>query len=207
MVGSEAQHSHIQELLSWASSGFEPRGRKLTFSEKCGIAYALKERGVKTQTVRDAFGLSNATVSWLRHCLQPGRLHYRDVWREYQDLGPEAFAEKHYTRDLHFRFRRVLDGIRDENQTDRAVKLAGANPKAAKYRGVHTLPDETQWEIDLREEGDPPGWAIRSLEKPEAWHGKERIKGLEGWKPFETSTEAYDAIFEINQFPNPRKED
>lgn len=190
--------NHHEELAKWAAAAPNPRGRKLTFSEKCGIAWALKTKGVNASTVAKAFNLSGATVSWLNHCLQPDRPHYADVWREYQGLGPDAFALKHYTPDLAGRLRRVKLKLYDldENQTDIAPRTFGPDPSADKYAGPLTI-DGQYFEIILREDG----WLLLH---DGVEHGAEWLLRAEGRKPFRFSWDAYDAAYELMAVENPR---
>lgn len=204
MSTNDDDKSHIAELHSMPKRGFDTRGRKLTFSEQCAIAWALKVRTFKTATIRAAFNLTPATISWLRNSLEPDRIHYRNVREEYVRLGPERFEEKYYTRDLHFRFKRIELGLEhlDENKTDRAPRPTGPNPNATKYAGVHTLEDGSQWEVFWSD--NPLGWWFSRPEKNARLFGREAITGKEDYEPFMRSEDAFDGLHEFNGYESPR---
>jgi hypothetical protein len=215
MPDMDAEKSHFEELDEWLLNEPPRYGRKLTFSEKCGIASALK-KGVSHTVVAKAFNLSRATVSLLANCLQPGAKHYPDVYRELQTIGPQRFHEKHYTREMHYRLKRVRDGLiqLDENQTDIAPGQPGPDPRATKYAGEFLLPDNSSWKIFFRPSDDnhiPTGWYFMMLAADghpplgiTEFHGAERIRGADGHEPFRTSADAFDGLYAVNGWPNPR---
>lgn len=175
--------------------------RKLTFSEQCGLAYALANK-LKHAIVAKAFGLSRATVSHLANCLERNGRHYPQVRAEYQALGAEAFKLKYYA-PLHWRLKRTkLDLNHLPGGEDDIARPAGSDPRAAKYAGPITLDDGTRWEIVWRSE--PLGWAIHNLDLPDIWHGAEWIPGNEDFEPFRTSSAAYDAVHYCNGYESPR---
>jgi hypothetical protein len=209
-------------LAELAGDTFTRYARKLSFSERCGLAYAL--RTVSHETVRQAFNLSRATVSQLAQALKPGRGHYTDVWREWELMSEEAFVAKHYTRELHFRLKRVDQGLTHlpGAELDIAPKLGG-DPRATKYAywryGVITLPDGSRWRIDWGPMRHDPnrdlGWWFTRAgpddEKgtclPEGQpFGAESLLGLVEQKPFRTSADTLDGLYELNGYSdqNPR---
>jgi hypothetical protein len=194
-----------EELAKWASENPPIYGRKLSFSEKCGIAYALRSGGVTHKDVREAFNLSAATVSLLASALTSDSRRYRDVWAEFENKGAEAFAAEHY-EPLHMRFKRVR--LKTHlTEGDVAPKQKGPDPRARKYKGEHTLPDNSLWLItdELNGAPLPYGWYFTSLETNEKlWRGAERLRGAEGHEPFQTSAEAFDGLYEINGYESPR---
>jgi hypothetical protein len=197
-----------EELAQWARDNPPLYGRKLSFPEKCGIAYALRSGGVTHRDARNAFNLSAATVSLLAGALDPDGTRYRDVWTKFYELGEEAFAEKYYN-PLHMRFKRVrLELTRLTDGQDIAPKQSGPDPRARKYQGPHTLPDNSQWMIDeLVDSPLPRGWYFALLGNDEmVWHGQERVRGADGHEPFRTSADAFDGLYEINGYSdqNPR---
>lgn len=197
---------HRQELEQWAASAPPIYGRKLTFSEKCGIAYFLAKNVDKAHaTVAKAFNLSVSTVSMLANALDPNGKRYRDVWAAFYELGEETFADRYYTPDLHFRLKRVrLELTHLADGQDVAPKQSGPDPRAAKYQGEHVLPDNSQWAIALHEgEELPRGWYFRLLPDGPP-HGAERVRGALGHEPFRTSSDAFDAVYEINGYDSPR---
>lgn len=220
MTSSEATENHLEELEKWAATQPPQYGRKLLFSEKCGIAYALKRRAVRHDIVAKAFGLSPATVSQLARCLQPTFKHYRDVYREFFRLGEMAFAEKYYTREIHFRFRRILLAMQDpEGRQDIAPKQSGPDRRAEKYatqdwrkeQDALTLPDNSHWIIGWRSD-DATDWGAgwyfwpwSAPGEPQDCFGRKRAIGYsEEDEPFRTSAEAFDALYYMNGYPSPR---
>lgn len=192
--GPSNHHEAFEEYLRGLPN---PRGRKLSFSDKCGIAYAL-HRGEKITVICEAFALSRATASNLRHALEPGRKHYGDVRAELERLGQEPFKEKYFTLEFNMRLQRVRRGLThlDETGRDLAPRTFGPDQYAKKYAGEHTLEDGSIWHVDWR----PEGWRIKPVH-PEAqdYWGEER-----GITPCRTSAEAFDLIYELNGWPTPR---
>jgi hypothetical protein len=191
--GPEAQNPR-EELAQWAKDNPPLYGRKLSFSEKCGIAYALHSGGVMHKDVREAFNLSPATVSLLANALHLDGKRYRDVREEFEALGEEAFAEKHYF-PLHMRFKRVRAKILVEG--DIAPKQIGPDPRARKYEGEHVLPDNSTWRVFFADRG----WWFAELDG-EKTYGAEALRGALGHEPFRTSAEAFDGVYEINGYGN-----
>jgi hypothetical protein len=206
--GPEAKNPR-EELAQWARDNPPLYGRKLSFPEKCGIAYALRSKGVTHDNVRDAFNLSRATVSLLAGALNPEGTRYRDVWNAFYELGEEAFGEKYYN-PLHMRFKRVrLQLTHLTEGQDVAPKQSGPDPRARKYAGLHTLPDNSRWMIDelVNAPPLPRGWYFALTDGDEMiWHGEERVRGANGHEPFRTSADAFDGLYEINGYAdqNPR---
>jgi hypothetical protein len=213
--GPEAQNPRV-ELAQWAKDNPPLYGRKLSFSEKCGIAYALHSGGVMHKDVREAFNLSPATVSLLANALGPDGRRYRDVWEEFEALGEDAFAEKHYF-PLHMRFKRVRAKTHLA-AGDIAPKQTGPDPRAQKYAGEQILPDGSRWQIFYSDDtGDKPrGYYFTEL--PEGVHltpgkggvtdrglktyGAEALRGALTPEPFRTSADAFDGLYEINGYSN-----
>jgi hypothetical protein len=205
-----------EELAQWAKDNPPLYGRKLSFSEKCGIAYALHSGGVTPKDVREAFNLSAATVSMIAGALEPDGKRYRDVRLEFEALGDEAFGEKYYS-PLHMRFKRVRMKTHLA-EGDIAPKQTGPDPRAQKYVGEQILPDNSRWQIFYSDDtGDKPrGYYFTEL--PEGVHltpgkggvtdrglktyGAESLVGHVDLKPFRTSADAFDAIYEINGYSN-----
>jgi hypothetical protein len=185
----------LAELTQDGAPVYAPR---LSFSERCGLAYTLAKGIIPQDTVRRAFGLSRATVSNLAQILKPGndRLGaYPDVWLEYARKGEDDFIAAHYTPELHWRLKNA-----NQNPNHTAAKPTGPDPRAAKYQGDHTLPDNSQWRIQWRADG----WFFAPHPELNPWYGAERVRGAEGHEPFRTSAEAYDAAYALNGYDSPR---
>jgi hypothetical protein len=203
---TEVQPSPEAELTAYLEN-LPPRyARKLNFSEKCGLAYAL-HRGERAKVPMQAFNLSRATCSLLANALKPGRRHYPEIRQEYERLGHELFVERYYTRELNFRLKRVRDTLiaMPGGELDVAPKQTGPDPRAAKYsravHGVIELPDNSQWAIT----NDDNPWFFYSLERPGTLRGQEWLEGRDEPKiPFRTSAAAFDGLYEFTQWPNPR---
>ena len=174
---AEGPFSPKEALEEFTKNAPPKYGRKLTLSEKCGLAIAL--RSVPQLAVRKAFNLSRATVSMLAHALEPGRPHYQEIREQFVLLGEDAFREQYYTRELHFRLKRVKLRIIDENfpdlpgsETDYAPRTFGPDPRAVKYQGKFTMEDGSRWEVG-KPEIEPRGWYFRSEDHdPDIWHGQ-----------------------------------
>jgi hypothetical protein len=184
--------------------------KKMSFSENCGLAYALRKVMVRHKDVMEAFGLSHATVSNLANALKPDRPHYQAVWREYERLGEEAFRNAHYTRELHFRLKRIRLQRADPacanlpgGERDRPPRHFGPDLRASKYAGVHlTLEDGSQWAIT----GADNPWFFYSLDRPDIiLRGQEWLEGAdEPKRPFGSAGQAFDAVYETNGWLSPR---
>lgn len=197
-------------------------GRKLTLSEKCGIAYALAKGVVAAQDVREAFGLSRATVSLLAHALTTGK-RYQDVRNAYEKMGENAFKTTYYTSELNFRLRRIAIKRQHPEITkipgdefDTAAKPFGSDINAAKYAYenfgpvlIDQAPDEA-WRIDWLTIENTHGWFFRSCdpnlphEPRGAPHGQEFLEGANDPHPFRLSANAYDGVWSSNGLESPR---
>ena len=178
-------------------------GRKLTFSEKCGLAIAL--RTVPHKPVREAFNLSRATVSLLAHALEPGRNHYREIREQFELMGEDAFRERYYTPELHFRLKRVLRELTHlpGGETDLAPRTFGFDPRAKKYEGWHTLPDGMRFHVSKPVTVERLGWYFK-LDADNTWRGAESERGAADLEPFRTSSEAFDAAHKFWGYESPR---
>jgi hypothetical protein len=198
------EKNHLEEFEAYLRTLPPVYGRRLTFAERCGLAFALR-KGARAAHVAEAFALSRATVSWLAHCLQPGQKHYRDVWEEYQRLGGEAFQKLYFLPHIVYRLKRVeLSLTHLTDGQDIAPKAFGPDPRADKYAyanvGLIEIPDNTRWRIDWI--GD--GWRIACPEQGVVW-GLDRVDGAtDNPRPFRTSAEAFDGIYTLNGYENPR---
>jgi hypothetical protein len=180
-------------------------GRKLSFEDKCGAAYALL-KGERAEVIAKAFALSRATTSMLANALKPNGRAYRDVWREFYRLGEDAFAKTYYL-PMHGRLARIrLELVHIAEPGDVAPRSFGPDPRADKYSyanvGLIEIPDNTRWRIDWT--GD--GWRIACPEQGVVW-GADQIDGAtDNPRPFRTSAEAFDGIYTLNGYAdqNPR---
>jgi hypothetical protein len=192
--------SHHEEFEAYLATLPPAYGRKLLFSEKCGLAYALR-RGERHAVAAQAFGLSAATVSMLARCLQPASRHYRDVWNEFRALGEEAFRDRYYPPELHFRLKRIRLGLTHlpGGEADIAPARKGPDPRAAKYAGPFTLPDGTTGAVSLQ----PGGWAFK-LDGEPGFRGAECLRGAVDFEPFASSSTAFDGAHEFWGYESPR---
>jgi hypothetical protein len=212
------QHESInrhEEFMDYLATLPPVYGRKLLFSEKCGLAYALS-KGERADVVAEAFNLSHATISQLARCLQPHGKAYRDVWADYQARGEENFRDTWYSEELHFRLKRVRLGLTHlaPDTDDIAPKQSGPDPRAAKYAFVNFGPvtiEGEEWRIDWSPIADwPTGWYFGPCDGKEradpasAYYGAERVRGAEGHEPFNSSSLAFDGIWTINGYESPR---
>jgi hypothetical protein len=79
--------------------------RRLTFGERCGLLFAI-HLGYPQIVVARAFNIAPTNVNAIGACLTHTRNpRYRDVAREWHDLGAEMIGEKYFTekmrRDCH----------------------------------------------------------------------------------------------------------
>jgi hypothetical protein len=207
--------NHHEEFKEYLATLPPVYGRKLLFSEQCGLAYALS-KGERADVVAEAFNLSHATVSQLARCLQPHGKAYRDVYENFKELGEEHFRDTWYSEELHFRLKRVRLGLThlSPDGDDVAPKQSGPDPRAAKYAFENFGPvtvDGDEWRIDLSPNPDlPPGWYFGPCDGKEradpasVHYGAERVRGAEGHEPFNSSSLAFDAIWAINGYDSPR---
>lgn len=154
-------------------------------------------------------------MSQLAQALKPHAKHYREVWREWERLGEDAFLNQHYSRDIHFRLKQItLENLGyprlPNSDHDRAPRTFGPDLRADKYslarHGVITLEDGSRWGIDKDE---PAGWYFghpnaegTALEGET--HGVEFTEGGGDRQPFRLSSDAFDAIHEVNGYQSPR---
>ena len=199
---------HIAELTDYVRTLPPAYGRKLVFSQKCGLAFALKA-GMPPWVIEEAFGLSRTGISYLKTCLddrdrKPS--HYGDVWAEYCALGDERFRIKYYTSELHSRLRRIW--TKTPAAGDLAVKRGGSNPHALKYSFENFGPidiDGVDWGVF--HEGDPPGWYCRALNPREGYKnfiGLHSLHGREDHEPFASSSLAFDGLHDFHGYLSPR---
>lgn len=200
------------------------RARKLSFSEQCGLAYALSNLFPNAVVIK-SFGLSPATVSHLGNCLKANSKHYPAVRAEYESLGAVMFKEKHYL-PLHWRLTRTDLGLNHLPGGEADIAHAsGPDPRATKYSfdvfgcfeaGASLQGDVYWWRIDWRTGLELPGWYFSPCtatgDKPIEWAGK----AVTDWPiygqnfpvgdlvPFATSAKAYDAAFAAAGFDSPR---
>src|SRR3974390_3345826 len=127
----QTEYDPNEAIKVWSDGSSQPQlayGRKLKFSEKCGILAALVQ-GARHQVIMKAFGLSRATVSQLATCLNKGAYRYADVAREYHNFGAEEFRKRYYTEELHWRLMRV----RNELPKPGDVVGRSPDPRASKF--------------------------------------------------------------------------
>jgi hypothetical protein len=170
--------------------------RKLAFGEHCSAFAALKLQ-VPLEAVSKTFGVSLATVSYLRHAgeFRGGQLRYPAVAREYESLGHEAFVKKYITPPVREALTVAIDAFKRKVRNP-DINDKGYNPRADGYVGHHILKPRGEyatmtWEADINlfTAGERPGYFYR-VGKPypqTKWCGNpERDDG-----GFVTSTDAY----------------
>lgn len=211
----EGPLNHHEEFAQYLQTLPPVYGRKLLFSEQCGLAYALS-KGERHDIVAEAFNLSLATVSALARCLQSHTKAYRDVWAEYRDRGEDNFRDTYYSEELHFRLKRVRLGLTHlaPDSDDIAPKQTGPDPRAAKYAFENFGPvtiDGDEWRIDLSPIPTlPPGWYFGPCDGKErtdlasVYYGEERVYGRVDPEPFTSSSLAFDGIYSVNGYDSPR---
>lgn len=133
-------------------------GKRLSFSDQCA-AFAALRAGYKQAHVRDAFGLSAASVSYLNNCHEarkPGKQkHYPQIAREYERLGEQAFFDHYFTTDMWDRMRRIKHDAPRAGDVRPRGPNKNADREAFSLRGAFMLtplrgPAE-YWRIDWTE--------------------------------------------------------
>lgn len=149
---------------------------KLNFAQRCAALAAVKY-GLNKRVVAAAFGINRGTLG---HIIRPESPHYRDVRKEYFDLGHDRFIKQYLTPDVMELLDRAAADPDVQLSYDQ-VKAARAgsgrpNPKADKYKGRYKHIDpfgdtsliEIAWvedpgnDPDLQETNRPAGWYIKA---------------------------------------------
>jgi hypothetical protein len=176
-------------------------GKRLSFPEQCA-AFAAMQNGVRQKIVREAFGLSDAAVSYLANCARArdGRrqVHYPHVAREFERLGAEAFRDAYFTDDTWTRLKRIKhDMAQKEDKRPR-----GPNPRADSQsfaaRGAFPLDGplglREYWRIDWNN-----GWRYHCCLPTGELTGNMPYQGMESVtdcepRPFRTSIAALEGL-------------
>jgi hypothetical protein len=213
-----------EAIKVWSDGLSQPKlawGRKLKFSEKCGILAALAQ-GAPHRILMQAFDLSSATVSQISTCLNQGSQRYVDVAREWNNLGQEEFRRRYYPEELHWRLMRIKSEAPGPGDIVNAVK--GPRKRASKYSfenygvvSVTTRYHETwHWRIDwLKPKPESPeGWYCGQCHDDRGTHDKlwrgrslteqENEDLLPEPQPFRTSSLAFDYVHEFYGVTSPR---
>lgn len=180
---------------------------KLDFASRCAVVAASKA-GVNNRLIAAAFGITRPTISMMT---RPSSKNYRDVRKEYNDLGHQRFIEQYLTAPIIERLEAAkkdpeiklsIDDLREV----RADASNLVNTKADKLAGVHRITyyeGTIEAEIKLVEAGEPSvvdttvekGWFVRVLPTQiagwtDAWMGDT----VDQNQPFRTSKLALDAF-------------
>lgn len=112
---------------------------KLTFQQRCEIYALAMVGGVKRELLARAYGVNRATV---RHIINPSSPHYRNVRKEFRDLGTEEFTERFGTADVIARVMSYKNDpevdMKDDEVTDyRKDTQTVANSRADSKKGDH----------------------------------------------------------------------
>ena len=181
----------FEDILKSQTTGY---ARKLPHADACGYYAALRD-GVTQPIVVAASGLSQGAISHLAAAgkRKGGQIRYPKVAAEYLALGREAFIHKYVTTIIRDRLRVAADQV--SRHTPSAVELAGVNPRANKYRGLHNFTDQdfgATIEIAFARE-IAIGWRWRTVAlsdgrvHSEYWRGDPRHEE----RSFATSEDAY----------------
>lgn len=153
---------------------------KLEYAERCA-ALALVRAGVDRRIVAVAFNVDRRTIS---HIVNPQSVHYKDVRREFDKLGPTEFTVQYVTPEVVERVGNAkLDPVvfLSDDKVPRSVPDT-PNPRAKGAEGIHVLKPEQcknshRIEIAWRDnrsvddEDAEWGWHYRDLDStmPDTW--------------------------------------
>ena len=175
-----------EEILAWTeanmpdaltkNSKYVP---KLTFEGRCSLLACLK-MGFSRRLVAATFGINQATTSYIIRESSP---HYREVRREYRDLGHDRFVAQYLTPEVLERLHAhrndpALKMTVDEQRSINAAAANKPNPKADKYRGRHPVHDPISGStlfIDMQWVDDPgplPHNPFGDVEREAGWYFK-----------------------------------
>lgn len=155
---------------------------KLERDERCAVL-ALVRAGVDMYVVATAFGVDRRTVG---HIANKQSIHYKDVRREYENLGPIDFTTQYVTPEVVERVEAAkvdpLSKVRDPAAAVQARTALDGRPnaRAKGMAGIHVVkPDQCKHshriEIVYRSADEatetPEGWHYRDLDgsTPEMW--------------------------------------
>jgi hypothetical protein len=102
--------------ISSSKRGHNNLSHSLTFQEQCWILAALRLGRYHRQVVEFAFGVSQTTLSYINTCDKMNKPRYRNLAREWFDLGRDGFMARYDTEE--FRDRMVEARIRWKQAND-----------------------------------------------------------------------------------------
>lgn len=156
-------------LRNGGDGKFKP---KLTDRERCE-ALACVVRGIKYDIVAAAFGVDRRT---LNHMSNRFSKHYKNVRRELERLGKDAFLREYFTESVLDRLKRLeLSKVPDRAGEGITTQSSGASRRARGKAGIHLVrPEQCSYnhriEIAWRDKTDdsPEGWWYRDLDGPDS---------------------------------------
>jgi hypothetical protein len=161
---------------------------KLNHEERCQLL-ACYLKGVNRRLLAVAFGINRRTVTHIYNTNSP---HYKDVRKELEMLGRDAFINKYLSEDVANRLKeaennkrtQVLMQLNDKEEMQLANRLITPNPKRTKDAGLHVIhPDHCEYSHRVRigwvNGFHGEGWYYKDLDGafPEEWmhSGKESL--------------------------------
>lgn len=96
---------------------------KLNFEKRCAILALERISGVSRPVLAAAFGVNRGTVAYICNNSSP---HYKDVRREYNELGRDAFERKYLTEEIIDRIAEVT-GDPETQMTDAELRAFKAS--------------------------------------------------------------------------------
>ena len=119
---------------------------KLSFFDRC-VVYGLWVRGMSKRVLAAAFGVNRSTIAYITN---PSSAHYRNVRREFRDLGDDRFhstytdsneAKARWYEKLRTAALSSAEDTKDEDQASVVVDnvMRVANKSAKSHEGGHAI--------------------------------------------------------------------
>lgn len=162
---------------------------KLSFADRCAF-YGLWKLDFTIEALCEAFGIARPTG---RYIVRDSSPHYRDVRKEWVDLGRDEFGKRYVLSPIGQEWMaKAMEAKQSASRTNREdasvrAKSSTANKKAKQRQGEVTLVfgpvmGDCSLTFDVQWFDQPPYDEQFQEEREPGWYLELR-KGVEGWKP------------------------
>lgn len=174
---------------------------KMSFADRCAALAAVR-MGINKKLVALAFGVNVSTIEYVA---SPSSRHYKDVRKEYADLGHERFVKEKLTDDYVRKIMAFKDDARldlDNKTIDAGLALErakahGPDRRAKGLEGKHSIFDPIAGSLWVHVEFvQPPLSALWPNPRPEGWYVR-YDPASPGYSP-EMTTEHHGAAADAN---------